>query len=340
MRRVALLVLTLVAAACGTTPTEPTDSPTVAEFATATPVVTVTPEPIDFDTLFENAEMLPHDRSWFIDQGGIGIDELLSVLSTSMGATEDLTAVMERLGPIAYDVFTLPDTTVVEVQVSIVRRASADAVVVDRRTQVTFVTSASRDDAALTYATELAAHGLDVEQAIEQIEGVDTSMVSAVGAEAGGVQSSFSIAVADQAQGGAHVALDYLEAGLADLELVAVANEWQRPTIVPEGFIADEFFGRVTTSPGGDHAVSLQSDFVTLDDTANVDDVQAQVRANIENAEFYSLRGFDEQARSFDASLGVVRVAIVFTTPDGPSSQNGSVDISIQHETVVKTPDG
>ena len=263
-----------------------------------------------------------------IDQGNITRDELLSVLSTTMGPTEDLTATMQRLGPVGYELFTLPDTNVIEARVHITRTTEAEPMF-DRRTVVRFISSATSGDAAITYATELAAMGLAVEQGEEAIDGIATSVVTAIAAAADGRQNSIEIAIVDRVEGGSIIAVDYLESGLTDLSIVAIANEWQRPTVVPEGFMPHAFVATVAPSPGGDHAVSLRSDFVTEDEAADVPSVQADVRANIENTEFYKLRSIDDAANSFTASFGVVRATIVF------GDDAGVVDISIRHDAIV-----
>jgi len=253
--------------------------------------------------------------------------ELISVLSTSMGPTDDLNAVFGRLRPLGVDLFTLPASNIIGVEWDLRRAPDTAAPEVEERLRVSLVTSADRDDVAVTLATELAAAGRELRQAEQIDDGIVTSTIET----SNETSNTISFAVVDRLEGGAIVHIEYREI-TADLERLFVADEWHRPSPLPDNAVLDSFSARVGPSVSGNHAIDLSSTFVIDDNTVDIDAVYDSVLAELEPNGYFAGAVEGDRIRT---TLNQQPTEILFVR--GVASTDAHLVIEIDQLTILST---
>ena len=322
---------TEVVAATGTAPTAvPTTAAIEPASAVATPAPAAAAQSSSGTAIDSEGEIVvEHDPSWTLD-GSDGRDRVASVLSTTMGPTNDMVATMRRLATVDYEFPTLADTTVVEVEVRHGRDWHIDTWRLSRNMSLAFVSSASRSDAVAIYESALADMGWDIKKREFTQGDVETTNLSGGAPVTVGFGERINIDVQDHAEGGSIVEVRFEDYGDTDLAPSAVGDGWHRPSPIPVAPTFHRFVGKVKLTAAGNHDMLLLSEFRSDDDKAKL---LATIESDMEAAGHENVGANDN---GFTSTYGDARTWISVNPIDTEQPDiYSSISIEIQQSLIV-----
>lgn len=207
---------------------------------------------------------IAHDLTWAFDQT-LTRDQMVSVLSTAMGPTDDFTATVGRVSRLEDPMPTLPDTNVIDVEIHNRHVLRGSDWRFENSAALTFVTSAAPVDAVAAYRGAFADLHWEIVERAEVQEG-RRFMTIYGDPDVGGFGMGVDVEVHERVEGGSIVVFKTLEDHHPEAPPALTGQSWHEQSARPTFGEPSVFSASVTPAVDGDHEIELLSTFVDLPD--------------------------------------------------------------------------
>jgi len=214
-----------------------------------------------------------HDQSWSLDQT-LRRNQMLSVLSTTMGHTDDFAKTAGRVSRLDQMMPTLADTEVIDIEVHNRHVQRGGSWRFENSAALTFVTTTTRADAVSAFTVSFLDAGWDVRERHLVEDGRQITTLYG-DPNLGGFGMGVHVTVYDRLEGGSIVMFEVREDHHPDPPPALVGDSWHGLPPAAEFGEPSVFSAIVTSSSDGNHEIDLQTTFADLPDEGEVGEALA-----------------------------------------------------------------